>query len=183
MTSKLHNYPVKLHMRRICHISFTKWQMRFTVNLSDNSSGEASQDNCEAYLSFCESNDTLPRTTFTVYRTAVVPTSNVGAVSSFYPEPDPEVPLHIASPQIMMQWDPVGCSMKFHQGCLNACLQAWNSKIVWIKRWILFQKNATPTVNFLWLYNGQYTKIIYFDVYTMYKSIWSFEGIISHTFS
>jgi hypothetical protein len=24
-------------------------------------SGEAWQDNCEAYLSFCESNDTLPR--------------------------------------------------------------------------------------------------------------------------
>jgi hypothetical protein len=43
--------------------------MRFTVNLSDNyASGEASQDNCEAYLSFCESNDTLPRTPFTVHK-------------------------------------------------------------------------------------------------------------------
>jgi hypothetical protein len=31
-------------------------------------SGEASQDNCEAYLSFCASNDTLPRTPFTVYK-------------------------------------------------------------------------------------------------------------------
>jgi hypothetical protein len=55
-------------LRRICHISFTKWQMRFTVTLSDKyDSGESSQDNCEAYLSFCESNDTLPRTSFTVY--------------------------------------------------------------------------------------------------------------------
>jgi hypothetical protein len=41
--------------------------MRFTVNLSDKyATGEASQDNCEAYLSFCESNYTLPRTTFTM---------------------------------------------------------------------------------------------------------------------
>jgi hypothetical protein len=24
MTNKFHNYPVKLHLRRICHISFTK---------------------------------------------------------------------------------------------------------------------------------------------------------------
>jgi hypothetical protein len=30
-------------------------------------SDEASQDHCEAYLSFCESNDTLPRAPFTVY--------------------------------------------------------------------------------------------------------------------
>jgi hypothetical protein len=55
MTNKLHNYPVKLHLRRICHISFTKWQMRFTVTLSDKyASGEAShsQDNCEAYCHF-----------------------------------------------------------------------------------------------------------------------------------
>jgi hypothetical protein len=36
--------------------------------LSDKyDSGEASQDNCEAYLSFSESNDTLPRAPFTVY--------------------------------------------------------------------------------------------------------------------
>jgi hypothetical protein len=63
MTNKLHNYPVKLHLRRICHISFTKWQMRFTVTLCDKYAlDEASQDNSEAY---CESNDTLPRTTFT----------------------------------------------------------------------------------------------------------------------
>jgi hypothetical protein len=42
--------------------------MRFTITLSDKyDSGEASQDNCEAYLSFCESNDTLPRAPFTVY--------------------------------------------------------------------------------------------------------------------
>jgi hypothetical protein len=67
MTKKLHNYPVKLHLRHICHISFTKWEMRRTVTLSDKyASGEASQDDCEAYLSFCESNDTLPRTPFTV---------------------------------------------------------------------------------------------------------------------
>jgi hypothetical protein len=63
MSNKLHNYPVKLHLRRICHISFTKWQLRFTVTLSDKyASCEASQDNCEADLSFCESIDTLPRT-------------------------------------------------------------------------------------------------------------------------
>jgi hypothetical protein len=38
------------------------------VNLSDKyASGEASEDNCDVYLSFCEANDTLPRTTFTVY--------------------------------------------------------------------------------------------------------------------
>jgi hypothetical protein len=69
MTNKLQNYPVKLHLRRICHISFTKWQMRFTVTLSDKyASGEVSQDNCEANLSFCESNDSsLPRTSLTVY--------------------------------------------------------------------------------------------------------------------
>jgi hypothetical protein len=67
MTNKLHHYPVKLHLRRICHISFTKCQMRFTVTQSDkHASVEASQDNCEAYLSFIESNDTLPRTSFTV---------------------------------------------------------------------------------------------------------------------
>jgi hypothetical protein len=30
--------------------------------------GEASLDNFEAYLSFCESNDTLPRAPFTVYK-------------------------------------------------------------------------------------------------------------------
>jgi hypothetical protein len=67
--NKLHNYPVKLHLRRICHISFTKWQMRFTVTLSDKyASGEASQDNCEAYLSFCESNGTLPQAPFTVQK-------------------------------------------------------------------------------------------------------------------
>jgi hypothetical protein len=67
MTNKLHNYPVKLHLRRICHISFTKRQMRFTVTLNDiYASGKASQDNCEAYLSFCELNDTLPRDPFTV---------------------------------------------------------------------------------------------------------------------
>jgi hypothetical protein len=43
--------------------------MPFTVTLSDKyASGEASQDNCEAYLSFCESIDTLPRTTLTVLR-------------------------------------------------------------------------------------------------------------------
>jgi hypothetical protein len=42
--------------------------MRFTVTLSDKyASGEASQDNWEAYLSFCKSNDTFPRTSFTVY--------------------------------------------------------------------------------------------------------------------
>jgi hypothetical protein len=36
--------------------------MHFTVTLSDKyASGEASEDNCEAYLLFCESNDTLPR--------------------------------------------------------------------------------------------------------------------------
>jgi hypothetical protein len=36
--------------------------------LSDKyTSGEASLDNFEAYLSFCESNDTLPRAPFTVY--------------------------------------------------------------------------------------------------------------------
>jgi hypothetical protein len=41
--------------------------MRFTVTLSDKyASGEASQDNCESYLSFCESNDTLPWTSFRV---------------------------------------------------------------------------------------------------------------------
>jgi hypothetical protein len=35
--------------------------------LSDKyASGEASLDNFEAYLSFCESNDTLPRAPFTV---------------------------------------------------------------------------------------------------------------------
>jgi hypothetical protein len=43
--------------------------MRFTVTLSDKyASGKASQDNCEAYLSCCDSNDTLPRTSFTVRR-------------------------------------------------------------------------------------------------------------------
>jgi hypothetical protein len=31
------------------------------------SGGEASLDNFEAYLSFCESNDTLPRAPFTVW--------------------------------------------------------------------------------------------------------------------
>jgi hypothetical protein len=46
--------------------------MGFTVTLSDkNASGEASQDNCVAYLSFCESNDTLPRTPFTVWKSAI----------------------------------------------------------------------------------------------------------------
>jgi hypothetical protein len=61
MTNKLHNYPVKLHLMRFCHISFTKWQMRFIV--IHYPLGEASQ----AYnLSFCESNDTSPRTSFTV---------------------------------------------------------------------------------------------------------------------
>jgi hypothetical protein len=36
--------------------------------LSDNcASGEASKDNCEAHLSFCESNDTSPRAPFTVW--------------------------------------------------------------------------------------------------------------------
>jgi hypothetical protein len=35
--------------------------------LSDKyDSGEASLDNCEAYLSFWESNDTLPRAPFTL---------------------------------------------------------------------------------------------------------------------
>jgi hypothetical protein len=35
--------------------------------LSDKyASGEASLDNCEAYSSFCESNNTLPRAPFTV---------------------------------------------------------------------------------------------------------------------
>jgi hypothetical protein len=34
MTNKLHNYPVKLYLRRICHTSFTKLQMRFTVTLN-----------------------------------------------------------------------------------------------------------------------------------------------------
>jgi hypothetical protein len=42
--------------------------MRFTVTLSDKyASGEASPDNCEAYLSFCESNNTLARAPFTVH--------------------------------------------------------------------------------------------------------------------
>jgi hypothetical protein len=42
--------------------------MRFTATLSYKyASDEASQDHCEAYLAFCESNDTLPRATFTVY--------------------------------------------------------------------------------------------------------------------
>jgi hypothetical protein len=41
--------------------------MCFTATLSFKyASDEASQDNCEAYLSFCESNDTLPRAPFTV---------------------------------------------------------------------------------------------------------------------
>jgi hypothetical protein len=36
--------------------------------LSDKyASGEASVDNFETYLSFCESNDTSPRAPFTVY--------------------------------------------------------------------------------------------------------------------
>jgi hypothetical protein len=36
--------------------------------LSDKyASGEASLDSCEAYLSVCESNDTLPRAPFTVW--------------------------------------------------------------------------------------------------------------------
>jgi hypothetical protein len=43
--------------------------MRFTPTLSYKyASDEASQDNCEAYLSFCESDDTLPRAPFTVYK-------------------------------------------------------------------------------------------------------------------
>jgi hypothetical protein len=41
--------------------------MRFTATLSYNyASDEASKDNCEAYLSFCESNDTLPRAPYSV---------------------------------------------------------------------------------------------------------------------
>jgi hypothetical protein len=61
MTNTLHNYSVMLHLWCICHILFTKWQMRFTATLSYKyASDEASQDHCEAYLSFCESNDTLP---------------------------------------------------------------------------------------------------------------------------
>jgi uncharacterized protein YfcZ (UPF0381/DUF406 family) len=41
--------------------------MRCTATLSYKyASDAASQDNCEAYLSFCESNDTLPRDPFTV---------------------------------------------------------------------------------------------------------------------
>jgi hypothetical protein len=50
-----------LHLRRICHILLTKWQISFEIILSDKyASGEASQDNCEVYLSFCESNDFGP---------------------------------------------------------------------------------------------------------------------------
>jgi hypothetical protein len=42
--------------------------MRFTATLSYKyTSDEASQDNCEGYLSFCVSTDTLPRAPFTVY--------------------------------------------------------------------------------------------------------------------
>jgi hypothetical protein len=38
------------------------------IFLSDKyASGEASLDSCEAYLSVCESNDTLPRAPFTVW--------------------------------------------------------------------------------------------------------------------
>jgi hypothetical protein len=78
-------YPVKLHLRRICHISFTKWQMRFTVTLNDKyASGEASQDNCEAYLSFCESNDTLPRVPFTVYTQGFSPNSQDKIVKTYF---------------------------------------------------------------------------------------------------
>jgi hypothetical protein len=43
--------------------------MRFTATLSYKyASDEASQDNCELFLSFCESNDALPRAPFTVWR-------------------------------------------------------------------------------------------------------------------
>jgi hypothetical protein len=38
------------------------------LSLDKYASGEASQDNCEAYLSFCESNYTLPQAPFTVYQ-------------------------------------------------------------------------------------------------------------------
>jgi hypothetical protein len=52
--------------------------MRFTVTLSDKyASGEPSQDNCEAYLSFFESNDTLPRATFTVFNLIIKLTSHI----------------------------------------------------------------------------------------------------------
>jgi hypothetical protein len=48
--------------------------MRFTATLNyKHASDEASQDNCEAYLSFCESNDTLPRAPFTVNILLVTP--------------------------------------------------------------------------------------------------------------
>jgi hypothetical protein len=61
--------------------------MRFTVTLSDKyASGEASQDNCEAHLSFCESIDTLPRTTFTVQKYFVkttVPIQNCKLIENF----------------------------------------------------------------------------------------------------
>jgi hypothetical protein len=36
------------------------------VTCDKYASGEASQENCEAYFSFCESNDTLPQAPFTV---------------------------------------------------------------------------------------------------------------------
>jgi hypothetical protein len=50
------------------HLSFGKRDVTNTV--LKYASGEASQDNCEAYLSFCESNDTLPRALFTVHAKA-----------------------------------------------------------------------------------------------------------------
>jgi hypothetical protein len=74
MSNTLQNYPAMLHLRRICNILLTKWQIRFTIILSDKyASGEAKMDNFEAYLAFCESNDTLPRGPFTVCSSLISP--------------------------------------------------------------------------------------------------------------
>jgi hypothetical protein len=46
---------LRVTVKRICHL----------VKRCDKyATGEASQDNCEAYFSFCESNHTLPRAPF-----------------------------------------------------------------------------------------------------------------------
>jgi hypothetical protein len=67
MSNTLQNYPGMLHWRHICHILLPKLQILFSFSSDKYASGEASLDSCQAYLTFRESNDTLPRAPFTVY--------------------------------------------------------------------------------------------------------------------